>query len=56
MNNTSLINIYNIKNNAALLDEDALQCKSREGKRDKGRYQESHTGNGDVAATPKPSQ
>ena len=56
MNNTSLINTYNIQNNAALLDDDALQYKSREGKRDEGNYQGSHTGNGDVATTPKPSQ
>ncbi len=51
MINTSLINIYNIQNNAALLDEDALQEK-----RDEGNYQEPRTGNGDVETTPKPSQ
>ena len=56
MNNTSLINIYNIQNNAALLDEDALQCLQREGKRDERNYQEPRTGNGDVATTPKPNQ
>ncbi len=56
MNNTSLTNTDNIYNNAALLDDDALQYLSREGKRDEGNYQGSHTGNGDVATTPKPSQ
>ena len=56
MNNTSLINIYNIQYNAALLDEDALQRIQREGKRDERKYQGSHTGNGDVATTPKPIQ
>ena len=30
MNNTSLTNTDNIYNNAALLDDDALQYKSRE--------------------------
>ena len=56
MNNTSLTNTDNIYNNAALLDDDALQYLSREGKRDEGNYQGSHTENGDVATTPKPSQ